>query len=81
MHSRNKETLAPWKSPRISSPSMNETVALIPSAATGRSRRLRASAAAAAIGVLLAVVLVAALSSTRSPAVLLSDGEYDGMFF
>jgi hypothetical protein len=56
---------------------MSEKVPLLPSTTSGRSRRLRTSAAAAAIGLLLALCLLASLSATKMPSVLESDGEHD----
>ena len=56
---------------------MSETTPLIPSASTGRARVLRSSAAVAAIGLLLAVVLLAVVSVSTSRTVLESDGEHD----
>ena len=58
---------------------MNEATPLFPSATSGRSRRLRSSAVAVVIGLLLALVLVASLSATRSPSALESDGDHDSM--
>jgi hypothetical protein len=54
---------------------MSEKVPLLPSTTSGRSRRLRTSA----IGLQLALCLVASLLVTRMPSVLESDGEHDGM--
>jgi len=59
---------------------MAETTPLLPSASSGPSRRLRTSAAAAVIGLLLALVLVASLSASKLPVALESDGEHDSAF-
>ncbi len=56
---------------------MAETTPLLPSA--GSSRRIRTSAVVAAIGLLLALVLVASLSPSKAPTALESDGEHDSM--
>jgi hypothetical protein len=56
---------------------MAETNPLLPPSAYGRSRRIRTSAAAAAIGLLLALVLVSSLSQSKAPTFLESDGEHD----
>ena len=56
---------------------MAETNPLLPSAAYGRTRRIRTSAAVAAIGLLLALVLVSSLSQSKAPVYLESDGEHD----
>jgi hypothetical protein len=62
---------------RRSAYSMAETNPLLPSSAYGRSRRIRTSAAVAAIGLLLALVLVSSLSQSKAPTFLESDGEHD----